>query len=88
MSKVVGIDRTRGRPRKDPAEYEERRELLIRVGVELLTEKGFVSTGLDEVVKKAGVPKGSFYAYFESKEAFGLVLIDSYAQYFNSKLDK
>lgn len=88
MSKVVGINRSRGRPRKDPAEYEERRELLIRVGVELLTEKGFVSTGLDEVVKKAGVPKGSFYVYFESKEAFGLVLIDSYAQYFNSKLDK
>jgi TetR/AcrR family transcriptional repressor of nem operon len=88
MNKIINMSRSRGRPRKDLVEYEECRERLIRVGVELLTEKGFVSTGLDEIVKKAGVPKGSFYAYFESKETFGLVLIDRYAQYFNSKLDK
>jgi TetR/AcrR family transcriptional repressor of nem operon len=88
MSKITNISRSRGRPRKDLVEYEECRERLIRVGVELLTEKGFNSTGLDEIVKKAGVPKGSFYAYFESKEVFGLVLIDRYAQFFNDKLDK
>lgn len=88
MSKIMNMSKSRGRPRKDLVEYEECRERLVRAGVELLTKKGFVSTGLDEIVKKAGVPKGSFYAYFESKETFGLVLIDRYAQYFNSKLDK
>lgn len=88
MTKIVDIRRPRGRPAKDHAEYAEIRDRLIREGVALLTEKGFVSTNLDEVVKKAGVPKGSFYTYFDSKEAFGLVLIDRYAQYFARKLDK
>jgi TetR/AcrR family transcriptional repressor of nem operon len=88
MTKITDIRRPRGRPAKDQAEYAEIRDRLIREGVALLTEKGFVSTNLDEVVKKAGVPKGSFYTYFDSKEAFGLVLIDQYAQYFARKLDK
>jgi TetR/AcrR family transcriptional repressor of nem operon len=34
------------------------------------------------------MPKGSFYHYFESKEAFGLELIDAYAEYFARKLDR
>jgi TetR/AcrR family transcriptional repressor of nem operon len=60
----------------------------VRCGTEILTEKGFNSTGLDEVLKRVGVPKGSFYHYFESKEDFGLVVIDSYADYFARKLDR
>ncbi|WP_114285484.1 TetR/AcrR family transcriptional regulator [Candidatus Halocynthiibacter alkanivorans] len=88
MSNVTKISRPRGRPAKDKAEYAEIRDRLIREGVALLTEKGFASTNLDEIVKKAGVPKGSFYAYFENKEAFGLELIDDYARYFERKLDK
>lgn len=46
-----------------------------------LTEKGFSATGLDEILKAVGVPKGSFYHYFDSKEAFGAELIDRYAQH-------
>jgi TetR/AcrR family transcriptional regulator, transcriptional repressor for nem operon len=88
MSKIVEIRRPRGRPAKNQAEFDEIRDRLVREGVALLTEKGFVSTNLDEIVKKAGVPKGSFYTYFDNKEAFGLVLIDRYAQYFARKLDK
>jgi TetR/AcrR family transcriptional repressor of nem operon len=34
------------------------------------------------------MPKGSFYHYFESKEALGLELIDAYAEYFARKLDR
>jgi TetR/AcrR family transcriptional repressor of nem operon len=34
-----------------------------------------------------GVPKGSFYHYFASKEAFGQAVIDNYASYFANKLD-
>ena len=39
-------------------------------------------------MKKVGVPKGSFYHYFKSKEDFGQVVIDNYASYFAAKLDK
>lgn len=77
-----------GRPPKVTASRLETREALVRCGTEILTEKGFNSTGLDEVLKRVGVPKGSFYHYFESKEDFGLVVIDSYAAYFARKLDR
>ncbi len=63
------------------------RELLLRTGLEVLTEKGFSATGLDEILGRARVPKGSFYHYFDSKEVFGLELVDRYAEYFARKLD-
>jgi TetR/AcrR family transcriptional regulator, transcriptional repressor for nem operon len=34
------------------------------------------------------VPKGSFYHYFDSKDSFGLALIDAYAAHFARKLDR
>ncbi|MCB1888178.1 MAG: TetR/AcrR family transcriptional regulator [Rhodocyclaceae bacterium] len=80
--------RRRGRP---PRSFEGRldtRQALLRAGVEVLTEKGFTATGLDEILRRLGVPKGSFYHYFPSKEAFGMAVIDAYAIYFARKLDR
>lgn len=54
----------------------------------MLTEKGFVGSGLDEILQNAGVPKGSFYHYFPNKEAFGNVLIEEYIDYFEKKLQR
>jgi TetR/AcrR family transcriptional repressor of nem operon len=62
--------------------------MLVRAGLEVLTQKGFSATGLDEILGRVGIPKGSFYHYFDSKEAFGLELIDRYAAYFARKLDR
>ncbi|WIX33232.1 TetR/AcrR family transcriptional regulator [Salinicola sp. JS01] len=62
--------------------------MLIRCGVEILTEQGFVSTGIDSVLKRVGVPKGSFYHYFDSKEAFGEAVMARYDAYFTKKLDR
>lgn len=78
----------RGRPPKIARENSDTRALLIRSGVEVLTESGFAAAGIDGILKKVGVPKGSFYHYFKSKEDFGLAVIDSYASYFAAKLDK
>lgn len=66
----------------------ETKELLIRVGMELLTERGFTSTGLDAILKRATVPKGSFYHYFKNKEDFGLQVMQAYDEYFRKKLDR
>jgi len=82
------VPRRRGRPPKELAGYSETRESLLRAGVATLTEKGFSATGIDEILKSVNVPKGSFYHYFGSKEAFGLELIDQYAGYFARKLDR
>lgn len=56
--------------------------------MELLTEQGFSATGLEAVLKRATVPKGSFYYYFGSKEGFGLAVLDAYDAYFSRKLDR
>ncbi|MCW9045779.1 MAG: TetR/AcrR family transcriptional regulator [Alphaproteobacteria bacterium] len=88
MEKILPLKRGRGRPPKTDNSQRETRERLIRSGVEVLTEKGLASTGIDEVLKKVGVPKGSFYHYFSSKDDFGLVLIDNYASFFAHKLDR
>lgn len=78
----------RGRPPKRRSGEEDTQSLLIRSGVELLTEQGFVASGLDQILKRVGVPKGSFYHYFSSKEAFGLAVLTAYDRYFADKLDR
>lgn len=80
--------RRRGRPPKQREALGDTRELLLRAGLEVLTEKGFSATGIDEILGRAGVPKGSFYHYFASKEAFGLGLIERYGEFFARKLDR
>jgi TetR/AcrR family transcriptional repressor of nem operon len=62
------------------------RERLVRIGTELLSEKGFGATGIDEVLRAAEVPKGSFYHYFDSKADFGLAVVDNYASIWERKL--
>ncbi len=42
----------------------------------LVGAKGFNGCGLSEILERAGVPKGSFYHYFSSKEDFGVALIE------------
>lgn len=64
------------------------RNLLLRSGLQVLTEKGFSATGIEEILARVGVPKGSFYHYFGSKEAFGLELIESYAEFYARRLDR
>jgi len=85
---IAAIPRRPGRPPKVCASRLETRDALIRYGTEILTEKGFHSTGIDEVLKHVGVPKGSFYHYFASKDEFGHAIIDNYAAYFARKLDR
>jgi len=49
---------------------------ILEKGAQLIRRNGFNNTGLNEILKAADVPKGSFYYYFDSKEDFGLKLIE------------
>ncbi len=51
-----------------------------------LHQKGFNNTGLQEILKEANVPKGSFYFYFKSKEQFGLEIIDVFLSFFEKEI--
>jgi TetR/AcrR family transcriptional regulator, transcriptional repressor for nem operon len=66
----------------------ETRARLINIGTEILSEKGFSSTGVEEILSKAGVPKGSFYYFFESKAKFGFAVIDNYEYLWAQKLTR
>lgn len=57
---------------------KETRQHILDTGYKLIVSKGFSSVGLTEILQSAGVPKGSFYYYFKSKEQFGEEIIRSY----------
>ncbi len=59
---------------------------IIWCGTELLTERGFQITGIDEILSIVGVPKGSFYYYFKSKREFGVAVVDNYVEFYAQKM--
>jgi len=50
--------------------------------------KGFSAVGINEVLTAAGVPKGSFYHYFGSKDAFGEALLEDYFEDYLAEIDE
>jgi TetR/AcrR family transcriptional repressor of nem operon len=66
----------------------DKRAALIDIGTVIFTQKGFSTTGIDEIVQAADVPKGSFYYYFSSKEEFAIAVIGNYGRYFSRKLER
>jgi TetR/AcrR family transcriptional regulator, transcriptional repressor for nem operon len=54
------------------------REQIVQAGLKCLTSKGFNGVGVQDITDTAGVPKGSFYNHFESKEALGAEIVDRY----------
>jgi TetR/AcrR family transcriptional repressor of nem operon len=63
------------------------KELLLEAGRTIFLERGYNNSGIEAIVQAVGVPKGSFYHYFESKEAFGLEVLDRFAECVNADLD-
>ena len=61
----------------DPQDIPRR---LIQAGHALFTHDGYHATGVAQIAHAAGVPKGSFYNHFDSKEAFAARIIAHYAE--------
>lgn len=66
---------------------EATRQTILDTGRGLVLQKGFGGLGLQEVLKASGVPKGSFYYYFPSKEAFGCALLQQYVDEYLQQVD-
>lgn len=58
--------------------YGSSKDALLEVGGRLLQERGYSGFGLAEILKTAGVPKGSFYHHFPSKDAFVVQILEGY----------
>ena len=60
--------------------HEAKADYLLDKGIEALWCKGYNGTSVNDIVKAAEVPKGSFYFYFDSKEDF---VVKALNRYFN-----
>ena len=54
------------------------REKILSAAQSLIELRGYSALGVAEICRAAGVPKGSFYYFFESKEALALAVIDEH----------
>lgn len=66
-------------------ENETRKE-LIKVGLKALLANGYDGVGIGPILAEAGVPKGSFYHFFPSKEAFACAVLDAYSEHYRQTL--
>jgi TetR/AcrR family transcriptional repressor of nem operon len=54
------------------------REQIVKAGLRCLLERGYNGVGVQDITAAAGVPKGSFYNHFDSKEALGAEIVERY----------
>lgn len=66
-------------PRISEQARSDRRQRLVDAAWACLRERGYRDLAVDDVCDAAGVSKGSFYGYFESKQDLLVALIDEEA---------
>jgi TetR/AcrR family transcriptional repressor of nem operon len=59
---------------------KDQREALLDAGVRVVHARGLAATGVRDIAIAARVPQGSFTNHFRSKEAFGILVLDRYAE--------
>lgn len=67
---------------------EQTRSRILSTGRRLVLGMGFTGMGLKELLSESAVPKGSFYHYFASKEAFGQALLEDYVTDYLGRVDR
>jgi AcrR family transcriptional regulator len=67
---------------------EERKEELLNAAACVFAEKGYRTAGIADIIEKAGVARGTFYHYFESKKDVFLELIELYFDRFREMLEE
>jgi TetR/AcrR family transcriptional repressor of nem operon len=65
------------RPRSPKGRLDTREE-LVRVAEKLMLRDGYSATRVDDIIRMAGLSKGSFYHFFDSKESLGLAALEHY----------
>ena len=70
------------------SESSEVRDGIIAVGQRIMAAKGFSAVGINEILTAASIPKGSFYHYFGSKDAFGQAMLTAYFEQYHAEMDR
>lgn len=84
MNTPVDVEK---RGRRGPKPNLNTRTNLVQAGLQTFHREGFAATGIQSIVEQAGVPKGSFYNHFDSKETFGASVVDAYFERAQARLD-
>lgn len=71
-----GSTETDGRVLRARDQRESRRADILRVALEVFADKGYHQTRISDIIEAAGIARGTFYLYFESKSAIFLELLD------------
>ncbi len=66
----------------------EKKMKLIEAGMKLFAEKGYHNTSIQEIASEAGVSKGAFYLYFQSKEDFITTAFHFYHDEITEQIEK
>ena len=59
---------------------EEKRKKLIAAAIEEFSTVPFADASINKIIRRAGIPRGSFYMYFEDKQELFLYLIRSFVE--------
>lgn len=62
----------------DSKKFLDTKTKLLEAGVALMRTESYSAVGIQQILQQAKTPKGSFYHYFQSKEAFGLAVAEFY----------
>jgi TetR/AcrR family transcriptional regulator, transcriptional repressor for nem operon len=60
---------------------------ILDTGLGIIAGRGFTAVGLAEILAAARVPKGSFYHWFASKEAYGEAMLDRYFEGYLQRIE-
>ncbi|ADI29223.1 TetR/AcrR family transcriptional regulator [Methylotenera versatilis] len=63
------------------------RQHTLETAQKIISRKGYSAVGLNEILTAADVPKGSFYYYFKSKDAFGEAMLQNYFEEYLATMD-
>lgn len=64
----------------------EKKQMMIQVGMKLFAEKGFHATSIQEIAEQSGVSKGAFYLHFKSKKDFTVAVYKHYYETMKERL--
>lgn len=56
------------------------RDRLLATAAKLLHERGYTAVSVSDICDAAGLKKGSFYHFFESKQALAVATLDKFAE--------
>src|SRR5712672_2955687 len=73
-------EETRRRISRNTLPRPSTRNAILEAGMKLFNERGFSACSVQDITEVAGVPKGSFYNHFKSKEALAAEIVTAYGK--------